>query len=532
MKKGIILIWSLLVMRTMQVLAQSTNGTDFWVAFMPNYTDEGAPSVKLNLVVTAQQTSSVTVENPRTGWSEMINVDAGESSTINIPNELAYFQDESDCVLDNAFHVTCKNSISVFASNDRDYSFDVFNVLPTHVLGSEYILQVYPRYASPMKPERLASEFAIVAVEDNTVVEIDLTFDSQNGHYAHQPFSVTLNEGQCYQLQCLREGEGDLSGTRITATNNKPIAVFAGDRGCLIPDYFSEAVDAAYEQMIPIEYWGKQFIVTPTMIKGVDRVRVTALNDNCQINVNGEWAATIESAETFEFVTYDAQPAAYIETSEPVLVHKFLPGAMYNYQGNNYCDPSMVYICPLDRSIHHATFPTFGDSKCEFFFVNIVAETTSVPGISLNGQSIDSYFREVPGNPDYSFARIGINNETQTLSSSLGGFVAHAYGLGPCVSYAFSVGADLSWHNVHVAEYEPDSITTAYPNPGCNTLNIRTSLQNAHVEVYDMNGRLVQSQVLTEPVTAIDTKGWIEGIYVWKVTNNGKETNSRKWIKK
>lgn len=106
--------------------------------------------------------------------------------------------------------------------------------------------------------------------------------------------------------------------------------MFAGDRGCLIPDYFSEAVDAAYEQMIPIEYWGKQFIVTPTMIKGVDRVRVTALNDNCQINVNGEWVATIESAETIEFEIYDVQPASYIETSEPVLVHKFLPGAMYN----------------------------------------------------------------------------------------------------------------------------------------------------------------------------------------------------------
>ena len=92
-----------------------------------------------------------------------------------------------------------------------------------------------------------------------------------------------------------------MSGTRITATNGKPVAVFAGDRGCMIPSYFQDAVDAAFEQMLPVEYWGQQFVVTTTMIKGVDRVRVTALNDNCKISLNGDWLTTIGAAETFEF---------------------------------------------------------------------------------------------------------------------------------------------------------------------------------------------------------------------------------------
>ena len=514
---------------TMQ--GQSTTGTDFWVAFMPNYTDAGAPQVKLDIVVTAQQLGLVTVENPRTGWMESIEVAAGEAATISIPKEVAYFQDESDCVLDNALHVTCKDSISVFASNDRTYSFDVFNVLPTYALRSEYILQMYPSHASPMKSDRFASEFAIVAVEDNTTVEIELTYDSQNGHYAHQPFTVALDAGQCYQLQSLRGGEGDLSGTRITATNGKPIAVFAGDRGCMIPSYYEDAVDAAFEQMLPVDCWGQRFVVTTTMIKGVDRVRVTALNDNCQINLNGEWLTTIGASETCELEIRDAQPAVYLEASEPVLVYKYLPGAMYNYQGNNYCDPSMVYICPLDRAIHHAVFPVFGDSQCEFFFVNIVTETSSVSGMSLNGQSIASYFREVPGHPDYSFARIGTNLGTQTLSNPSGTFVAQAYGIGPCVSYAFSVGADLSWHYDQVVENEADGTTVVYPNPSYNTLNIRTDLQNARVEVYDTNGRLVHSQALTENVTAIDAMDWPLGVYVWKVIVDGKEAEVGKWIK-
>ena len=41
-------------------------------------------------------------------------------------------------------------------------------------------------------------------------------------------------------------------------------------------------------------------------------------------------------------------------------------------------------------------------------------------------------------------------------------------------------------------------VAIAYPNPGKDVLNIRTGLRDAWVEVYDMNGRLIHSQALTE----------------------------------
>jgi len=44
----------------------------------------------------------------------------------------------------------------------------------------------------------------------------------------------------------------------------------------------------------------------------------------------------------------------------------------------------------------------------------------------------------------------------------------------------------------------------AYPNPGKDVLNIRTGLRDAWVEVYDMNGRLMHRQDITENVTGID----------------------------
>ena len=79
--------------------------------------------------------------------------------------------------------------------------------------------------------------------------------------------------------------------------------------------------------------------------------------------------------------------------------------------------------------------------------------------------------------------------------------------------------------------------TDVYPNPGGKTLNIRTTLQNSRMEVYDTNGRLVHSQALTENVTAIDATDWPLGVYVWKVYTTGVSTSSTtlaetgKWVK-
>jgi hypothetical protein len=80
---------------------------------------------------------------------------------------------------------------------------------------------------------------------------------------------------------------------------------------------------------------------------------------------------------------------------------------------------------------------------------------------------------------------------------------------------------------------DPPSVSSVevYPNPGQTTLNIRTTLQNARVEVYDTNGRFVHSQAITENVTAIDATGWLSGAYVWKVIANGKEAETGKWVK-
>lgn len=71
----------------------------------------------------------------------------------------------------------------------------------------------------------------------------------------------------------------------------------------------------------------------------------------------------------------------------------------------------------------------------------------------------------------------------------------------------------------------------AYPNPGNNILNIKTALQNAKAEVYDIQGKLVYRQDITENITTITTDEWNSGMYFWKVYSNGKEVETGKWMK-
>ena len=82
-------------------------------------------------------------------------------------------------------------------------------------------------------------------------------------------------------------------------------------------------------------------------------------------------------------------------------------------------------------------------------------------------------------------------------------------------------------------------VAVAYPNPGKDVLNIRTGLKDARVEVYDMSGRLMHRQDITENVTGIDAGGWAAGSYVWRVytldggpsTGSGTLVETGKWIR-
>lgn len=70
----------------------------------------------------------------------------------------------------------------------------------------------------------------------------------------------------------------------------------------------------------------------------------------------------------------------------------------------------------------------------------------------------------------------------------------------------------------------------AYPNPVADKLFIQTDVENANVEVYSLDGRLVKSFTTNNVVTTTDFTDVTTGIYIVKVSN-GKAVKTIKIIK-
>lgn len=422
----------LLLFGVSHVFAQSTLSTDFWVTLLPNGDAEHSQSpMEPFLKILGERSCTGTVANPFTGWSEPFEVTEGQATVINIPLEQAYAQDSSDCVLETVLRVMASDSVSVFVADYRRGSFDVSCALPVSSLGSDYLVQTF-HATGDQEGERAV--LSVVALADNTIVDFLLSCDTKYGHHANEPFSVTLQAGQCYQLQS--DFYQDFSGTRVTVRDKKQkVAVFAGSRSVAVPSISVSYLDHAQEQIMPATALGRHFVVTQTLQREIDWIRITTLKDHCKIWKDGTLIGTINTNQSYDLTITTDEPAMYLETTEPAIVGLYFRGCGDPWSVG---DPAMVIIPPLEQQVESTTLCTFNTYYSHLHFANVVCETADVSGMMLDTTNIATQFDLVPGNTAYSYARIQLTNGAHRLSNSEGGFVSHVYGLGQYEGYAFT----------------------------------------------------------------------------------------------
>lgn len=430
--KLVLALFAILLFSGIDLVAQnvSTMGKDFWVSFLPNWPG-GVP--KMELLITGQTSCSGKVENPYTGWSATFAVTADEVTTVLVPN--------SECLTatmnkieHKAVHVTATEDVSVYASNFVTASYDVANVLPTAILKDNYVAQSYMVGFTAVQGT-LYSKLLIVAVENNTEVVVN----PKGGLAGHFPASskqtIKLNAGECY-LFC--SAIGDISGTTVMAKDGKKIAVFSGG-DTQIPAN-SCCYDAVFEQIMPMAYLGRHFVVTASAMRDNDIVRITSVAPGCRVLVDGKYKRTLSKNKSYDIkLNGKKKEAIYISTSSPVMVCLYFTSAG---TGGKMGDPSMVNINPIEQQMDKVTFSTYNTQVTTAHFVNIVAQTAHVSGVVLDGDSIASEFKPVPAKKELSYARVSVSHGSHTLESTTGGFVAHVYGLGPYESYSYSVGSN------------------------------------------------------------------------------------------
>ena len=489
---------------------QSTEGKDFWVTFMRadqnDHSDASDKAITLALTVSAKEACEVTFTNPITGETHSETLAAGDIREVPFytgdGSETARTRTDAqkaivtcytfypDSVDHSAIHVESTGVISLFASNRRSKSFDATNVLPTPSLLDEYLIQTVPPSAHGNEPQ--GTHFCIIATEDNTVVDYCPTVETKAITSAKSKYDFTggtgmtpeeialalwklgdtlhtpaLNAGQVYYIWTgnFAGDNADMSGTWLKARDKKKIAVFQGAPHTNLPDQVRDR-DHLFSQAMPVAYWGNTFVITSSLTRGRDIVRVMAQEDGTQVFVNGDLKHTFNFAtnpkRTFQFEIGEsnvycsdknhkgnlpaplvADSSCFITTSCPAATHIFMVSNTYDNKINGVestgkGDPAMVWVNPIEQRINDITFATYGSSNTHYF--NVVTDKVGVASMKLDGVDISAEFRPVTGSNDaWYFARKNITYASHHLTGD-NGFIAHVYGYGDKESYGYSAG--------------------------------------------------------------------------------------------
>ena len=494
------LLFCLLAMPAMSIRAdvidegQSTEGKDFWVTFMQADQDDNN-SLQLQLSISSREDCSVTITNPFTSYSETVNVTAGQMQLVtlysgnvlsdNARNAMATtgkvcYAVRSEQVDTCALHVTSTKNISLFATNYKKATFDATNVLPTASLLDEYVIQTYTPSDHGGVNATQGSHFAVIAAEDNTVVDYCPTvptkmandsikaaqdkkdFMGEEALTDREKFWLNYTIGDTIQSPVLMKGQvyyvwtgkkdkepGDLSGTYVKARNNKKIAVFQGCPHTNIP-YQVKQRDHIFSQAMPTQYWGNTFVLTASASRPCDAIRVLALNDGTEVRINGNLVHTFNFANEpkhyweFEIGTngqYAQDGSCVVTTSCPCAVHLFIVSQQYHGDKNSSGDPAMLWINPIEQQIDQVTFATYASSNgTTSHYTNVV--TDKPDQMTLDGVSIAGQFQAVSGSSTYYYARVSLGNTagSHTLHCEGGNFIAHVYGFTSNESYGYSAG--------------------------------------------------------------------------------------------
>ena len=453
-------IWNILLLITVFAIASqtahaqdaTTQGKEFWLSFIGNgfkyHPDVPAQGwVRVQLLVSAKRSCNGTITNPNTGWTQNFAVEANNIFAIDLEEEQVYVESsEYEQVVNKGLIITTTDTVSVYCANIATYSFDASYVLPTPGLSEDYIIQTYDQSSGSYDP---SSAFVVVATEDNTTIDITPSVKTLGGRPAHQEFSVTLNRGQAYQVRSNMDyfSSRDLSGTRVTARDCKKIAIFNGNNLTLIPTSAISDSDCVFEQAMPLRSWGKKFVVTSSLDRNEDYVKITSSTDNNEILKNGQHLCTLNANESHVFRLTSGDKSCYLEATHSCAV--YLYNTSSNGGGNGA--PSMVWIAPIEQRIDEITFSTFNyehnNVNISYHYVNIIVQSQDVGQVYLDNTLLASnQFNAVAGNSQYSFYRQRINHGVHHLSCP-NGFNAHVYGFGDARGYAYMVGskaADLS----------------------------------------------------------------------------------------
>ncbi len=447
--------------------AQSNEGLNFWFGFM-EHRDVGQNTMVV--MITSKYNTAGVVRIPNYSWSSAFTVAANGVTVVQLP-KLAE-NTGSEQISDKGVQVETQLPASVYIHQYHSNRSEATMVLPVESLGTDYYALSYTGFQDP--GDVYPSEFLIIGIEDETEISIRVSDQTAGGKPAGSTFSILLNAGDTYQVQASL-GNNDLSGSYIKG--NKKFNVLAGCRWIPLPANCNFR-DNLLEQMYPVSTWGKQFVTAPHDHMAYDVFRILASENGTQVNIQGQTATQI-NLNAGQFYEYNRSEPTYIQANKPIAVAQYLIGSVCS--GYYIGDPSMVMLNSVEQIRDTVTLYNSPYENITENHINIILKTKDAGVTFFDGTPLTSLgaVQAVPGNPEFSYARLLVSAGAHTIISGGCGVIATAYGYGDLESYAYGGGAS----------FKPINANSLIPEGGClnDTILFKTGFKPPrHTLLWDL----------------------------------------------
>lgn len=457
-----------------QVLPDTKEVNHYYVGFMDNL--QQGPPVVPTLVITALE-DQVEGRIEYDGNAVPFALALGEEYIFESNASLIV---QTNRVIENkGFHIYSEGEISVYAINMKPDSFDGTLVLPLDQLGSTYFAASH--FENQTKGIRLSerqfnneSQILIVGTKDNT--DIRIVPSSPIGNSLN-PFTITLNEGETYQMK----SKGDLTGTEISVINSSEecarIAVFSGNKFADIgdPECGPFSTSHIFNQNEPVSSWGTNYFHIPLKDRALgELVKFIAAFDGTEIYSGANLMGTIDAGE---FLELDIQNNLALQYTSNKPVGVFGYGKSYSCEildensvlspanVNNYGNPQMVNYSTFDTPQTQITVNFHRVFSTLFHYAQLVTRTENIDQMLIDGESVADEFQPFVNNADFSFAQVNLSPGLHTLSNP-SGFSGYFYAVGPSQSYAVDFGKDFENEQYEILS-SFDELTTGSPRLAC-----------------------------------------------------------------
>ncbi|MDR1356303.1 MAG: IgGFc-binding protein [Tannerellaceae bacterium] len=332
----------------------TTQGTDFYVSFGNNGVDGGTTStISMQLRIVASQATTAVLTFKNIASTVTVNIGAGGVYTrdLSVAEKNAVYSSATG-VSNKSLRVQSTAPVSVYALNQFYTITDATNMLPVSNWGTDYFHLSYKALT------QASDGYTVIASENNTSV------------YENGALKATLSAGQVYSAYYTN---ADITGRRITS--NHPIAYYVTN-SCVNVPVGVYACDCLYQQMVPVNSWGNNFLV-PVTHRGKERVRVIASQNGTTVTQTGGGAArtdgggtaknvgsqnpfTLNAGEFAEFEISLSTGGAYISADKPIAVASIMIGMGYGSALSDATgDPSLAWVPPVEQAADMAVIAPF-----------------------------------------------------------------------------------------------------------------------------------------------------------------------------